>query len=374
MSANSDVADSDVASRLLAWFDIHGRTDLPWQQDPRPYRVWVSEIMLQQTQVRAVIGYFERFTARFPDLASLAAADVDEVLHLWSGLGYYARARNLHEAARRVCEHHHGALPADIDALQSLPGIGRSTAGAILSLSLDQPHAILDGNVKRVLCRYHAIEEWPGGGPVLRRLWTLAEGHTPRQRSGAYSQAIMDLGATLCTKKRPGCTHCPLSADCRALATNRVHDLPTPRPRAELPRRETVFLILREPRGSVRLERRPPSGIWGGLWGFPECTPDADIGCWCRQHLGVVPDRVQMLTTLHHGFTHYRLDIHPALIDLPTLEGGSRVAEAENVIWYHPGPGPGIRSRIGLPAPVTTLLSRLSGLSGCFGLHTDFER
>ena len=235
-------------------------------------------------------------------------------------------------------------------------GIGRSTAGAILALSRGQRHPILDGNVKRVLCRYHAVDEWPGRSPVLRTLWQLAEQHTPEQRCAAYTQAIMDLGAMLCTAKRPACTLCPLAEDCRARLDHRVHELPAPRPRAPLPLRETMFLILRDRSGAVFLERRPPSGIWGGLFGFPECAPDADIASWCREHLGVSPQRVQRLATVHHGFTHYRLDIHPALVDLPPLTGSARVAEAAEVVWQRPD----AESQIGLAAPVTALLSKLS--------------
>ncbi|HET7674262.1 MAG TPA: A/G-specific adenine glycosylase, partial [Gammaproteobacteria bacterium] len=217
------------STRLLAWFDCHGRHDLPWQRNPTPYRVWVSEIMLQQTQVSAVIPYFERFTARFPDLPALAAAPLDEVLALWAGLGYYARARNLHRAAQIVCADHGGKLPRDIDALTALPGIGRSTAGAILALSRDERHPILDGNVKRVLARYHGIEGWPGDAAVAARLWACAEEHTPPENCARYTQAIMDLGATVCTRHKPLCALCPQRMECAASREGRQSELPAPR-------------------------------------------------------------------------------------------------------------------------------------------------
>ena len=243
--------------------------------------------MLQQTQVATVLSYFGPFVRRFPDVDALAAAEVDEVLHLWSGLGYYARARNLHRAARAVCERHGGELPGDIEGLTGLPGIGRSTAGAILALSRDERHPILDANVQRVLCRYHAIDGWPGESPVRKRLWTLAERHTPRSEVAAYTQAIMDLGATLCVRRRPVCALCPLESGCRARAERRQHELPAPRPKRERPQRRTAFLILRDAEGAFLLERRPPSGVWGGLFGFPECPPDPDVRAACEQRFGV---------------------------------------------------------------------------------------
>ncbi|NIR32193.1 MAG: A/G-specific adenine glycosylase, partial [Gammaproteobacteria bacterium] len=227
------------AARVLGWFDRHGRKNLPWQQAPTPYRVWVSEIMLQQTQVGTVVPYYQRFMARFPDVQSLARAPLDEVLHVWSGLGYYARARHLHRAAQRVCEEHGGAFPTERAALEQLPGIGRSTAGAILALACDQRHPILDGNVKRVLCRYHGVEGWPGGSEVLRRLWALADAHTPKRRVTAYTQAIMDLGATVCTRAQPACGRCPLASGCRAHLEGREAELPIPRRPPPRPLRRT---------------------------------------------------------------------------------------------------------------------------------------
>ena len=345
---------SRVAPRLLAWHARYGRHDLPWQHDPSPYRVWVSEIMLQQTQVGTVKAYFDPFMHRFPDVVALAAAEVDEVLHRWSGLGYYARARNLHRAARLVCERHGGELPGEVEALRELPGIGRSTAGAILALSRGERHAILDANVERVLCRYHAIGEWPGPAAVRKRLWALAERHTPRHGVAAYTQAIMDLGATLCTRRRPVCALCPLEEDCRARAAGRQHELPAPRPKRDRPQRRTVFLILRDPEGRVLLERRPPSGVWGGLHAFPECPPDADVFAACEQRFGVEVERSERLAAVHHGFTHYRLDIEPHLVEVSRCPG--RLRDGDGLVWYKPGD----TVEVGLAAPVSQLLATLS--------------
>ena len=325
-----------IAGRLIGWYARHGRRDLPWQHDPTPYRVWVSEIMLQQTRVSVVTGYYERFMARFPDLATLADAPLDDVLGLWTGLGYYSRARNLHRAAMAVRDRHRGTMPRDVDALVALPGIGRSTAGAILALSHGDRHPILDGNVKRVLCRYHGIAGWPGQGKVERSLWALAERHTPREDVAAYTQAIMDLGATLCVRSRPLCSICPIEADCAARRDGTQARLPAPRPRRDVPRRETAFLVLRAPDGALLLERRPPSGIWGGLWCFPECDPAADIETECRSRFGVRPLATTALAPIAHGFTHFKLDVHPVLVEVDD-GAGVVAADAEGTRRYSPG-------------------------------------
>ena len=340
------------AERLLAWFAEHGRHDLPWQRDPSPYGVWVSEIMLQQTQVATVIPYYERFMARFPDLAALAEAPLDEVLAHWSGLGYYARARNLHRAARQAMADHGGRLPETIDALQALPGIGRSTAGAILSLALGQRHPILDGNVKRVLARHAAVAGWPGKAAVQRTLWELAEARTPRHRVADYNQAMMDLGATLCTRARPACERCPVAADCRAREQGRQTDYPGPRPRRELPERQVQMLLVRDPQGRVLLERRPPQGVWGGLWCLPELAPEADPLAWCRERgLAAAPGRE--LPTRRHQFTHFRLAIRPQEILL--TEPGCAVMDGDRLLWHDPHqPAQG-----GLAAPVQRLLQEI---------------
>ena len=329
-----------IAGRLIGWYARHGRRDLPWQHDPTPYRVWVSEIMLQQTRVSVVTGYYERFMARFPDLAALADAPLDDVLGLWTGLGYYSRARNLHRAAMAVRDRHRGTMPRDVDALVALPGIGRSTAGAILALSHGDRHPILDGNVKRVLCRYHGIAGWPGQGKVERSLWALAERHTPREDVAAYTQAIMDLGATLCVRSRPLCSICPIEADCAARRDGTQARLPAPRPRRDVPRRETAFLVLRAPDGALLLERRPPSGIWGGLWCFPECDPAADIETECRSRFGVRPLATTALAPIAHGFTHFKLDVHPVLVEVDDGAGdgaGVVAADAGGTRRYSPG-------------------------------------
>ena len=318
-----------IAGRLIKWYARHGRKNLPWQRDPTPYRVWVSEIMLQQTQVSVVTGYYERFMARFPDLAALADAPLDDVLGLWTGLGYYSRARNLHRTAAVVRDRHGGAMPRGLDALVALPGIGRSTAGAILALSHGDRHPILDGNVKRVLCRYHGIGGWPGEGRIERALWGFAERHTPREDVAAYTQAIMDLGAALCVRSRPLCAMCPLEADCTARREGAQAKYPAPRPRRETPRRETAFLVLRDPDGALLLERRPPAGIWGGLWCFPECDPGADVEAVCRSRFGVRPAATTALAPIAHGFTHFKLDVHPILVEVDGDDGSTAAGPGE---------------------------------------------
>ena len=374
MTAASD--DFPFARALLAWFDRHGRHDLPWQRDPTPYRVWVSEIMLQQTRVTAVIPYFERFMARFPDVDALAGAELDEVLALWSGLGYYARGRNLHAAARAVREDHGGRFPDTFEELVALPGIGRSTAGAILALAFGRRCPILDGNAKRVLARYHAVEGWPGEPPVRDRLWALAERHTPCRRVGDYTQAIMDLGATLCTRTGPTCLLCPLAQGCRAHAAGDATRFPASRPKRVYPTREKLLVVMRDEGGRVLVERRPPSGLWGGLWSFPEASADLDFrdaaaaAARCRR---LRPGPVRALAPVEHGFTHFRLRAIPVVVHVEPLPG--RVADAESVRWIEPGvaagggggdgdgdgdgEAAGGTARVGLAAAVGAVLSRL---------------
>lgn len=339
---------AEFSTRVLTWYDRHGRKDLPWQTDD-PYRVWVSEVMLQQTQVATVIPYYERFIASFPDVGALADAAVDEVLSHWSGLGYYARARNLHAAAQQVRDQHAGVFPRDFEAVKALPGIGRSTAGAILALAFGERHAILDGNVKRVLARHEAVEGWPGRTAVAKRLWEIAERHTPSRRLGAYTQAMMDLGATLCTRTRPACARCPVSEDCRAYADGNVEAYPGKKPKKERPLRQTTMVIAVDD-DAVYLERRPAAGIWGGLWSFPEIG-EADLDQWCRQRLGCVPGEAASWPTLRHGFTHYDLDIRPVVV---RFDNGSRAA-ADGACWYRlDDPAPG-----GIAAPVRKLIDTL---------------
>ncbi|TAL08503.1 MAG: adenine DNA glycosylase [Porticoccaceae bacterium] len=345
------VAAADFSARLLAWFDQHGRHDLPWQRERSPYQVWLSEIMLQQTQVGTVIPYFERFVAAFPDVAALAAAPIDSVLHHWTGLGYYARARNLHRTARLVTEQYDGQFPAPIDELAALPGIGRSTAGAIAAIAFGQRAAILDGNVKRVLARHGAIAGWPGQTHVVSKLWEIAERLTPAVRAADYTQAIMDLGATLCTRARPACDRCPVRSDCLAHAAGVPEQYPGRKPKAATPIRATLFLILRNPAGAVLLEQRPPTGIWGGLWSFPECAPEADIASQCDA-LGHRALNWQAGAARRHVFSHYRLDYTPVEV---AVTAPLAVADGDRRRWVMPG-SPGT---LGLPAPVKSLLLEL---------------
>ena len=345
-------AVTEFATRLLAWFDEHGRKDLPWQVKD-PYRVWISEIMLQQTQVQTVIPYYERFIDRFPTIDALADAPLDDVLHHWSGLGYYARARNLHGAACRIKEEFGGQFPATRKEIESLPGIGRSTAGAILSLAFDQRQPILDGNVKRVLARHAAIDGWPGTTAVAARLWELAERYTPQSRVADYTQAIMDLGATLCTRSKPRCTACPLRADCIALARDEVSQYPASKPRKVRPLKKTT-MVLAVSGSSVLLRKRPPTGIWGGLWGLPELA-DEHPRDWCAREVGVAIEAEQSWDVLRHSFSHYDLDIHPVLLRLCGRE--QRVADGDDAVWYLLGDTP----PGGIAAPVRKLLDLLEG-------------
>jgi len=341
--------DSGFATRLLRWFEQHGRKDLPWQQDINPYRVWVSEIMLQQTQVQTVIPYYTRFMQSFPDVLALAGARLDAVLQHWSGLGYYARARNLHRAAQQVRDQHAGRFPDDFEQLLALPGIGRSTAGAILALSVGQRHAILDGNVKRVLARHAAIEGWPGKTEVAAKLWQRAELCTPQHRVAEYTQAIMDLGATLCTRSKPRCEECPVAADCVARRSDRTADFPGRKARAVKPLRSTT-MVLAVRNDAVYLERRPAAGIWGGLWSLPEV---ADVADWCERTLHAQPAALEQGTVLRHSFSHFDLDIQPVVV---RLAAASRtVADNPDATWYalHEDP-PG-----GIAAPVQQLLNTL---------------
>ncbi|MGD9598130.1 MAG: A/G-specific adenine glycosylase [Steroidobacteraceae bacterium] len=351
---------SALAAPLVAWYRAHGRHDLPWQQDRSPYRVWISEIMLQQTQVATVIPYFQRFMQRFPDVATLAAAPLDEVLHHWSGLGYYARARHLREAAQRVRDGFDGVFPESFAAIESLPGIGRSTAGAILALSRGARYPILDGNVKRVLARRFGVTGSPGTHAVAQRLWELAEAETPHVDVAEYTQAIMDLGATVCVRTRPLCPVCPLRADCNAHRTHRQHLIPAPRARARTARRvrAVVMLVARRDDGAVLLERRPPEGIWGGLWCLPEFASESAARSFAAAELRDAEVDAQPLAELPHAFTHFDLLITPLLA---RCRGRDRVAEAgtggdERLLWYDRG----APARVGLPAPVLQILESLT--------------
>jgi len=339
--------------RLLTWFDKYGRTDLPWQQNPTPYRVWISEVMLQQTQVNTVIPYYQRFMQHFPNVQTLAAASLDEVLHYWTGLGYYARARNLHRAAQQIDTDYASELPTDLESVMRLPGIGRSTAGAIFALAHGQRYPILDGNAKRVLCRYYALDGWPSEAKVAEELWRLAEKNTPTQRVAAYTQAIMDLGATICTRSRPQCKLCPFDHDCMAHKNGQETAYPTPKPRKTLPIKATTFIMLQNPLGEVLLQKRPTEGIWGGLWSFPECPTAADIPAWCQQHLNNAAQKCYTWRPLRHTFTHFHLNITPVLI--PIKAEACQTVALKDTIWYNTSqPTP-----LGLAAPVVRLLALL---------------
>ena len=340
-----------LAERVVAWQRAHGRHDLPWQQPPEPWRVWISEIMLQQTRVETVLPYFRRFVAAFPHPAALAAASVDEVLGHWAGLGYYARARNLHRAARRIVEQHAGRIPETLEGLMALPGIGRSTAGAILALAHGRPCAILDGNVRRVLARLRAVPGWPGSPSVQRRLWALSEALVPQSDVRAYTQGLMDLGAMVCTRARPACGRCPLSDDCRAFTAGRVDEFPAPRPRRERPLKELNMVFLERSDGAVLLQRRPPAGVWGGLWTLPEWDGAEPVGTWAGG-LGVCCGETEEVTRLAHGLTHFQLEIR--VLRAPCRPAGAM--EGPDVIWYKPG-DPRLPA---VPAPVRRLLEALA--------------
>ena len=338
------------AARLLAWFDANGRHDLPWQHPRTPYRVWLSEVMLQQTQVRVVVPYFERFVAALPGVRALADAPIDDVFALWSGLGYYARARNLHAAATLCVERHGGGLPRDFDALLALPGIGRSTAGAILSQAWGERFAILDGNVKRVLCRVHGIEGWPGMPAVEKRLWEIAEAQLPHTRLADYTQAQMDLGATLCTRADPACVLCPLQHDCVALREGRVRELPTPKPGKPLPERHALVLLLRDAEGRVLLQRRARAGVWAGLWSLPEADDHVAARDWFETNIAGDYDAANALAAIDHGFTHYRFAMQPLEWREVALRDGVR--DNAGMRWIA---RPQLAS-LGIPAPIRKLL------------------
>ena len=344
----------DFAERLISWFNQHGRHDLPWQRDITPYRVWISEIMLQQTQVATVIPYFNTFLDHFPDCETLANAHLDEVLHYWTGLGYYARARNLHRAARLIMQDYGGVIPTDIDQLITLPGIGRSTAGAILALACEQRHPILDGNVKRVLTRYHAVPGWPGLSGVGKQLWQFAAQHTPYKNVAHYTQAIMDLGATVCTRRNPRCEVCPVNKDCYAYQQFRQHEFPQAKPRKTIPVRKTVFAILENHQGEILLEHRPLTGIWGGLWAFPEFSSEGDMQSWVEGKLGYSINTLECKSLIRHTFSHFHLDIMPVHARVNARH--SRINDTDRYCWYEPSG----KQYLGMATPVKKLLQDIT--------------
>jgi A/G-specific adenine glycosylase len=338
----------DFSARLLTWWGAHGRHDLPWQHPRTPYRAWVSEIMLQQTQVATVIPYFERFMERFPGLPELARAPLDDVLALWSGLGYYARARNLHKAAGLCEKLHGGELPQTSKELAALPGIGTSTANAIVSQAYDVPATVLDGNVRRVIARHDAIGGWAGKTSVHKQLWSAAESRLPDLRGADYTQAIMDLGATVCTRGKPACGRCPVSADCRAFRSGTVDRYPEPAPKPAIRQKDLHVLIATRPDGSVLLERRPPAGIWGGLWSLP----DGDDPHMLASRVGFSATTLEPLPAFEHRLTHMRMVIRPHLtVSGHALQG---LQCSDDIRWFSCAEWP----RLGLPQPVLKLLER----------------
>jgi A/G-specific adenine glycosylase len=340
------------ATKIVRWQQRHGRHDLPWQNTRDAYRIWLSEIMLQQTQVATVIPYYRRFLRRFPRLEALAAAPLDDVLAVWSGLGYYARARNLHRAAQQIVTEHRGRFPRSLEAVLALPGVGRSTAAAICVFAFGDRRAILDGNVKRLLARCFGIAGYPGEAKTAARLWRKTEQLLPLRDVERYSQGLMDLGATVCVRGKPRCEACPVAADCVARRRGTIGCLPAPRPRLARRQRRTHMLVLLHA-GEVLLEKRAASGIWGGLWSLPEVASSADIAARCAQRYGAEIATHARLPTVAHGFTHFKLDIEPHCL------GVARVAPraaAPGAMWLP------LEEALGaaIPAPVRRILAALA--------------
>ena len=338
----------NISQAILDWHSEYGRTDLPWQGTRDAYRIWLSEIMLQQTQVNTVIPYYQRFMQQYPTVNTLADASLDEVLHLWTGLGYYARARNLHKAAGIIRDQYNGCFPTQFEEVLQLPGIGRSTAGAILAFANGQRYAILDGNVKRVLARFYAVEGWYGQKAVENRLWELAEHNTPIDEADRYTQAIMDFGATLCTRSKPQCEACPLTNNCQANQTGRTGELPHGKPKTSKPTRQTFMLLIRNDEGAYLLEQKPPSGIWGGLW----CPPQVDTLDDTMQVGDLTVEIGQPLDTIKHTFSHFHLLIKP--VEARINGNTTMVAEQSAQLWYKSGS----QQQLGLAAPVKKLLEK----------------
>lgn len=351
MTARAPASVRGFPGRLIDWQKAAGRHDLPWQNTRDPYAIWISEIMLQQTQVATVIPFYARFMARFPDLAALAAAPLDEVLGFWSGLGYYSRARNLHRAARRINEAHGGSFPANFEAVLALPGIGRSTAAAICVFAFGARRPILDGNVKRVLARYFGVAGNPADKRVADALWRKAARLVPAHGVEAYTQGLMDLGSAVCVRREPRCAACPVSANCVARRRGLTDVLPSRRIPRPVPHREVVMLVLRHG-ADILLEKRPPSGIWGGLWSFPEAQSGDDLEAACEQRFGARVRALEALPVVEHGFTHFRLSIVPQPMQVLGL--GSRTAEP-GAIWIKPSDA----HAAAIPAPVRRILKVL---------------
>ncbi|MCK5664408.1 MAG: A/G-specific adenine glycosylase [Thiotrichaceae bacterium] len=347
---------SDISRFLLPWFEHHGRKDLPWQQQVTPYSVWLSEIMLQQTQVATVIPYFDKFLNAFPYVKDLADAHLDQVLKHWAGLGYYARARNLHKTAQIIHHEFDDVFPDTQEKLIALPGIGQSTAGAILSLALDRHAAILDGNVKRVLSRLYQVDGWYGQSAVLKKLWTLAEQQTPSTQTAFYNQAMMDLGSMICKRSRPECELCPLNNICKSCLESTQAQFPVPKPKKIRPHKHRWFLLHRFD-DKLLLERRPEQGIWGGLWSLPEIEVLDSLPDWQAQQIGQCAE-INSLNKkmLKHQFSHFDLSISLVEIIVPksfVTSSESKVSESNRLQWVEWGE----LENHGLPAPVEKILS-----------------
>ncbi len=344
----------NFAPRVLAWFDEHGRKTLPWQENKTPYRVWISEIMLQQTQVTTVIPYYHKFMASFPSVEALAQAEQDEVLAHWSGLGYYARARNMHKAAKMLVDEFDSEFPQSVEGVCELPGIGRSTAAAILSISRGVQAAILDGNVKRVLSRFHAVPTWPGEKKTENAMWELAESYMPSERCGDYTQAMMDLGATLCTRSKPQCLLCPLESDCEGRQTPDPTQFPIRKPKkAAKPEKSIQLLVLMNQQEQLLLEKRPQTGIWGGLWSLPELASDESIVLHIEQRFSTQVSSVIPLSSFRHTFSHYHLDISPSQIQ---MAAANWIMEGDKYQWFSQQEA----LALGLPAPVRSILEKIT--------------
>ena len=343
-----------IATRLICWQKLHGRHHLPWQDTRDPYAIWLSEIMLQQTQVSTVIPYYQRFMQRFPNIKSLASGPLDDVLALWSGLGYYARARYLHHAAQLIMRNYDGRFPRELDLIQQLPGIGRSTAAAIAVFAFGQRCAILDGNVKRIFTRYFGIEGYPGNLKIQNRLWNKASAILPENNVNGniemYTQALMDLGATVCTRSKPKCAICPLQKDCIALREQCVDKLPTTKSRRPLPEKETVLLLLTKQK-KILLKKRPATGIWGGLWCPPEMTTCTNVTTYCAQNYRFSIITVDDIPPLQHSFTHFKLRIYPKLLEVVSPVD----SQQNNIMWLTLDEA----LAAAIPAPVRTLLKQI---------------
>lgn len=343
------------SSQILKWYTLHGRHDLPWKHPVNAYRVWVSEIMLQQTQVVTVIPYFLRFMESFPTIDILANAPINLVLNHWAGLGYYARAKNLHQAAKIIMSDFKGKFPKTVDEWITLPGVGRSTAGAIVSQSFDLRAPILDGNVKRVLCRFNGVNGWPGLKNVEETLWSIAEHFTPQEQAAEYTQAMMDLGATCCTRSRPHCQACPLKTKCYAYLNDSQSALPEKRPSKALPTKIAHILVLQTHCGHLLLEQRPLKGIWSGLWTFPEFSKLNELKTFLNKTLGIKQVKLEPLSLIKHTFSHYHLHLKPNYL---TLSKKMSLKKDIPLTWINAND----LSARGLPTPIKTLIRKLGVL------------